>query len=162
MSCGMIDFTGGSKLIRRIEQKDKEIFLRLTREFYASDAVLHPVPDAYHTNTFEELMRSNQYAEGYLIESEGVPAGYALIAKTFSHECGGIAIWIEEIYILPEFRSQGLGKEFFDFLESAYGNVACRFRLELEPENEKAQRLYRRLGFEPLEYKQMVKDKNYN
>lgn len=58
----------------------------------------------------------------------------------------------------PEFRGNGLGKEFFDYLETEYKSVS-RFRLELEPGNEKAERLYRRLGFEPLDYRQMVKEK---
>lgn len=149
-------------MIRKLEQKDKEIFLRFTRAFYASDAVLHPVPDVFHTDIFAEMMRSDQYAEGFLIESEGAPAGYALIAKTYSHECGGLSIWIEEIYISPEDRGKGLGKEFFDYLETTYGGTARRFRLEVEPANQQAQRLYRRLGFEPLEYKQMVKDQKYD
>ena len=103
-------------MIRKLERKDKDLFLRLTRDFYASDAVLHSIPDAYHINAFEEMMRSEQYAEGYLIEQDARPAGYALLAKTYSHECGGMVLWIEEIYIAPEFRGNGLGKEFFDYL----------------------------------------------
>ena len=98
-------------MIRKIEEKDKETFLHFTRDFYASDAVLHTIPDRYHTNVFEEILRSGQYAEGFLIEYEEIPAGYALIAKTYSHECGGF---------------------------------------------------YRNLGFVPLDYKQMIKDRNYN
>lgn len=145
-------------MIRKLERKDKDLFLRLTRDFYASDAVLHSIPDAYHINAFEEMMRSEQYAEGYFIEQDARPAGYALLAKTYSHECGGMVLWIEEIYIAPEFRGNGLGKEFFDYLETEYKSVS-RFRLELEPGNEKAERLYRRLGFEPLDYRQMVKEK---
>ena len=86
-------------MIRKLERKDKDLFLRLTRDFYASDAVLHSIPDAYHINAFEEMMRSEQYAEGYLIEQDARPAGYALLAKTYSHECGGMVLWIEEIYI---------------------------------------------------------------
>ena len=68
-------------------------------------------------------------------------------------------IWIEEIYISPGHRGKGLGKEFFTYLQAAYGGAVSRFRLELEPDNEKAQRLYERIGFAPLPYKQMVLDK---
>lgn len=146
-------------MIRKVEETDQEIFLQLTREFYASDAVLHPVPDAYHTDLFDELMRSDRYTEGFMIEWEGRPVGYALIAKTYSHESGGKVIWIEEIYISPSHRGKGLGKEFFTYLQAAYGGAVSRFRLELEPDNEKAQRLYERIGFAPLPYKQMVLDK---
>ena len=145
-------------MIRTVTIADREIFLCFMKEFYASDAVLHPIPDRYHSDIFEEMMRSSQYAEGFLIEQEGTPAGYALIAKTYSHECGGPVVWIEEIYISPKFRGKGLGKEFFDYLTARYGDSVRRFRLEIEPSNQNAERLYRRLGFKPLEYKQMVKE----
>lgn len=53
-------------MIHKIEEKDREAFLSLTRAFYASPAVLHPVPEEYHIAVFEEMMRSDVYAEGYL------------------------------------------------------------------------------------------------
>lgn len=145
-------------MIRKVEPRDKALLLRLTEEFYASEAVLHAIPKVHHERLFEELMRSDAYAEAYIIEQDTVPAGYALLAKTYSHESGGPVIWIEEIYILPAFRGNGLGREFFEYLENNYGASVCRFRLEYEPDNKKAAQLYRRLGFQELEYRQMVKE----
>lgn len=113
-------------MIHKIEEKDRESFLSLTRAFYASPVVLHPVPEEYHIAVFEEMMRSDVYAEGYLFEYGGAPAGYALLAKTFSHEAGGLVIWIEEIYTVPAFRGKGLGREFFAFLDREYGSTAKR------------------------------------
>mgnify|MGYP005975150463 FL=1 len=146
-------------MIRKIEKTDRELFLRLTREFYASPAVLHPVPDSYHTAVFEEMMRSDLYAEGYFLEYDGIPSGYALLAKTYSHEAGGLVVWIEEIYTVPEMRGKGLGREFFAFLERQYGASAMRLRLETEPENKKAEALYKKLGFQELGYRQFVKER---
>lgn len=145
-------------MIYKIEEKDRESFLSLTRVFYASPAVLHPVPEEYHIAVFEEMMRSDVYAEGYLFEYEGTPAGYALLAKTFSHEAGGLVIWIEEIYVVPAFRGKGLGREFFTFLNRKYGSTAKRMRLETEPNNKRAEALYCSLGFDTLEYRQFYKE----
>lgn len=145
-------------MIRKIEEKDRESFLSLTRAFYASPVVLHPVPEEYHIAVFEEMMRSDVYAEGYLFEYGGAPAGYALLAKTFSHEAGGLVIWIEEIYTVPAFRGKGLGREFFAFLDREYGSTAKRLRLETEPSNKRAEALYRSLGFDTLEYRQFYKE----
>lgn len=145
-------------MIHKIEEKDRESFLSLTRAFYASPAVLHPIPEEFHIAVFEEMMRSDAYAEGYLFEDEGVPAGYALLAKTFSHEAGGLVIWIEEIYTMPAFRGKGLGREFFMFLDQKYGASVGRMRLETEPDNKRAEALYRSLGFDVLEYKQFYKE----
>ena len=144
-------------MVRKIIEEDKETFIRLASEMYASDAVLEPIPKEYHERTFEELMRSDEYAEGYLLESEGEIAGYALTAKTFSQEAGGKVVWIEELYILEEFRSKGLGREFFQYLEEHIEPSVKRLRLETEFENDRARKLYGRLGFEQLNYMQMVK-----
>ena len=54
-------------MIRKLTPCDREIFLSLSREFYTSDAVLHPIPEDYHTAAFEEMMRSDVYADGFHI-----------------------------------------------------------------------------------------------
>jgi GNAT superfamily N-acetyltransferase len=33
-------------------------------------------------------------------------------------EAGGITLWIDEVYIMDEYRSKGLGKKFFKYLQS--------------------------------------------
>ena len=65
-------------------------------------------------------------------------------------------MWIEEIYTKPEFRGKGLGGEFFDYLFE--NRPAARYRLEIEPENERAVALYRKKGFQTMPYGQMCKD----
>lgn len=146
-------------MIRKITEGDREDFLRLSEEFYASSAVLHPIPAAYHARTFDELMRSREYADGYMLEADGKAVGFGLVAKTWSREAGGKVLWLEELYILPAYRSRGLGREFFAACESyAAEHGYARIRLEVEEENVRARSLYERLGYQYLEYVQMVKD----
>ena len=142
--------------IRKIKNTDRELFLSLQKEFYQSDAVLHPIPDSYYANNFTELMRSDVYLMGYFFEIDGKNAGYALLSRSYSPEAGGIVIWIEELYVLPEYRSMGVGSRFFAFLEKEL--PAARYRLEVEPDNDRARRLYGRQGYESLPYLQMIKD----
>lgn len=144
-------------MIRRLESNDKELYFKLADEFYHSEAVLHPVPKRNIEATFDELMRSDVYTECFIIESDGSVAGYALISKTFSQEAGGYVIWVEELFIRPEYRGKGLGNKFFDFLFCE--RPAARYRLEIEPDNVRAAALYKRRGFDVLGYGQMVNDK---
>lgn len=135
---------------------DKRAFLEMSREFYSSDAVLHAVDPSFHEKAFAELLRSGTYLTCFVFECDDRVAGYALLSKMFSREAGGMVVWIEEIYVRSAFRGRGVGGAFFAWLRA---NVpAIRYRLEVEPSNERAQSLYRRLGFSELPYVQMVLD----
>ena len=141
---------------RIIEEKDKELFFELSRQFYDSPAVLAPIKEEFHVNTFNELMRSRDYLECYIIECDGQTAGFGLLNFSYCHEAGGKIVWIEELYIREEFRSMGIGTSFFELIEK--NHPAMRYRLEVEKENEKAVKLYKKLGYDFLQYDQMVKD----
>ena len=143
-------------MIRRITKNDREIYLQMAWEFYHSEAVLHPVPDDNYPRAFDEMMRSDAYMIGLIFEIEDQIAGYALLCKTYSQEAGGMAVWIDELYVRPEFRGRGTGKAFFAELEKIV--PAARYRLEIEPDNARAEKLYRSMGFDVLGYRQMVKD----
>lgn len=145
-------------MIREIKKEDKMEYVKMAKEFYSSDAVEHSIPDVNIENTFQELMRSKDYTEGYIIESDKKAAGYALLAKTFSQEAGGMVIWIEELYIKPEFRSLGLGSEFFRYMKGNLLDESRRVRLEVMKNNKKAISLYEKIGFDDLSYSQMIMD----
>lgn len=137
---------------------DKETYLKMAREFYATDAVLIHVGEEHFLSTFDELMRSDEYAICYIFELDGKTVGYSLLAKTYSQEAGGLVLWIEEIYVSPEFRGRGIGKAFFDFILKNKPRDVKRLRLEVERENEGAVRLYKSFGFDFLGYDQMIID----
>lgn len=145
-------------MFKKATAQDKDFLFKMFDEFYSSEAVLHPIPPNFYQNTFEELMRGDEYIEVYIIYCKGDRAGYAMLSKSYSPEAGGRIIWIEEIYITDKYRGKGLGKAFFKFLEEEYGGYAKRFRLEAEPDNERAINLYKTIGFKPLNYVQYIKD----
>ena len=130
----------------------------MTKQFYSSEAVCHAIPEQNIIAAFDEMMRSDVYMEGDILEWEGEIAGYANVAKTFSCEGGGLTVWIDEIFLLPQYRSKGLGSELFAYLENRFGEKLARMRLEITDSNIDAKRLYSRLGFEELDYRQMVKE----
>lgn len=143
-------------MLRKIRRADREIYLRMAHDFYHSESVLHPVPEEYFIRSFDEMMRSDAYISGLIFESEGIIAGYALLCKGWSQEAGGRSVWIDELFILPEYRNRGMAHTFFAELKNI--EPAVRYRLEIEPDNARAEALYRKMGFEMLNYRQMVKD----
>lgn len=148
-------------MIRQFTNDDRQFFLDTADVFYHTDAVEKPLPMKKLQAIFDEIMRSDVYAEGYILECDGERAGYSILAKTFQTESAGLTVWIEDIYILPEYRGKGLGGEFFRFIHEKYKGKVCRFRLEVEPYNEPAMHLYEKNGFRVLPYTEMVKEFDY-
>lgn len=142
--------------IRRLTPADRAEFVSMGREFYTSGAVLHDIDPVYHERAFDELMRSDVYLDCVFFEEDGAVIGYALLNKSYSREVGGAVVWVEELYVRSEYRCKGVGNKFFDWLEE---NVpASRYRLEIEPDNERARKLYENRGYCALAYRQMVRD----
>lgn len=141
-------------MIRRLEERDRTAYLAMARAFYDGDAVDHPVPNEFLERTFDALMGETVFAECYVFEIDEELRGYALLAKTWSQEAGGMVVWLEELYVRPEYQGKGLGQAFFDYLKQ--NMHPARFRLETEPHNDRAKSLYRRMGFRPLQYDSFI------
>lgn len=144
-------------MIRPLSENDYQLFIDMSTEFYNSSGVSHSIPKRHHHDAFCHMMEDDRYSHCYIYEHEGKAAGYMLLSLTYSREAGGMAVWLEELYIRPEYRSMGIGGELMDYLTAKYGD-AKRFRLEITHGNP-AEHLYSRKGFEPFGYAQMVLDK---
>ena len=93
--------------------------------------------------------------------------GFYVVAESDDKIVGGLMItfewsdwrnawfwWIQSVYILPEFRGQGIYRKLYEFVVNKakeQGNV-CGFRLYVERENTRAQKVYEKLGMETSHY----------
>ena len=143
-------------MIRPIEAKDKEKFLEYCHEMYNSPAVSHSIDENNFVRTFDSLIKGNPFYLGVMVECDGKVVGYGLLALSYSNEAGGMQMLLDELYIEAEYRGRGLGKEFFDYAEGLHLDIK-RYRLEVTHGN-RAKHLYDRLGYEELDYIQMIKD----
>lgn len=144
---------------REITPQDHDLVIPMVEAFYHSDAVDHPVDAAILERSFRDAADPGEpLLRGLLIQWEGAPAGYMYVTQCYSAEVGGRCVFIEEIYLEPEFRRQGLGGQIMAWLEEEYPG-ARRFRLEVTQANQGAVRLYQKAGYDYLRYDQMVLDK---
>lgn len=144
-------------MIRKFVPEDREDYIRFSTEFYDSSAVDKPVPREHFEQGFDEMMRSDVYVQGYMLVCDGNNVGYCVTMKTYSVEAGGITIWIDELFVLEEYRSKGLGRELFKYIEENGDKKLRRIRLEVELDNGRAISLYKKMGFEPAPYDGMWK-----
>ena len=142
--------------IRPMEPKDKDAVIGMMRDFYASPAVWSNGSEEIFASDFRHCIEGSPYLEGYVFEDGETVQGYAMIARSFSTEFGKPCVWIEDLYLQPEYRGTGLGSRFLRFVEERFPDAI--FRLEVEEENERAVNLYRKCGFDRLPYMEMKKN----
>lgn len=144
-----------STTIRKMVSEDKSAVIGMMRVFYSSPAVLSNGSEEIFQNDVENCVNESQYLEGYIFENSGKIQGYAMIAKSFSTEFGKPCIWIEDLYIMEEYRGMGIGSEFMNYVKEKYPDSVIR--LEVESDNEQAVKMYEKNGFEVLPYMEMKK-----
>ena len=142
--------------IRPMTREDTATILDMMRTFYASPAVLTNGSEAIFEADVAECVGDSPYAEGYVLEADGGIVGYAMLAKSYSTEYGKRCIWIEDLYLLPDYRGLGIGSAFFAFVEKRYPDSLLR--LEVEEENTRARHVYEKCGFDVLPYMEMKKE----
>lgn len=145
-------------IIRSIRREDFEEVLGMMKVFYASPAVLHKASEEVLRQDIEDCLGDMPFIEGYVFEEEGKIAGYAMVAKGYTTEYGGVCVWVEDLYMKPQFRRRGLGSQFFAFLEEEYKGKAVRFKLEVEEENQNAIEAYKKNGYQISPYYEMTKE----
>ena len=72
--------------------------------------------------------------------------------------CAWTADWLEDLFILPEFQGRGIGSEAIKLLESTVKQYSESMYIEAAARNERAIRLYRKLGYDCLNTVTIRKD----
>ncbi len=146
------------KRLRFMTAEDREPLLQMMDEFYHTPGVLHQIPTNHFEKTFQQIIDGDPFINAYIIQFERKTAGYCLLSHTYSNEAGGFTVWIEEIYISPDFRGHKLADKALREIFALYGDTAERYRLEVTADNKTAKKIYHRLGFKSLDYQQMIKE----
>lgn len=97
-------------LIRKAEPGDIPVILSLIKELAEFEKLSHLVTDS-EEGLRESLFGKEKFVEVYLAEYDGNIAGQALFFKNYSTFLGKPGIYLEDLYVKPEFRGKGIGKE---------------------------------------------------
>ncbi len=85
--------------------------------------------------------------------------GVACVSYCWTLEHGGKSAWLDELYVLPEYRSQGFGSALIDaVVQEAIAQGCAAIDLEVDIEHRQAEQLYQRYGFESLSRSRWVKE----
>jgi GNAT superfamily N-acetyltransferase len=91
-------------------------------------------------------------AGALLAKNGGVVAGYAIYFFTFSTFVGRKGIWLEDLYVRPDFRKQGLGRSLIEAVARVGVENECgRFEWTALNWNKTALDFYEKLGAKALD-----------
>lgn len=148
---------------RKAEQRDKERFIAIEREFYKLyddleiNQHLHPVgyqhiPEQVFVDDFNRSLSSDEFFF-MVADNEGKVVGYifAEIVDSVSHNSAyGIKSvgYIDSVYVMEEYRGHGIGTELIERAQQWFKSKNITIStLGLREENKRAIALYEKIGF---------------
>lgn len=137
--------------IRDATPGDLDVIVRFVRDLAAYERMESEVV-ATEGHFAEALFGPSPKVFALILEVGGEPAGFAVWFYNFSTFLGRHGIYIEDVYVRPEFRGHGLGRGVFEYLARKAVAEGCgRLEWWVLDWNEPAIRFYRAIGAEPMD-----------
>jgi len=137
--------------IRQAAPADVPVLLDLIRGLAEYERLLAQL------RTTEESLRSHLFgerpaAEAVLAEEGGAAVGFALYFQNFSTFLGRPGLYLEDLFVRPEYRGRGYGKALMVFVARLANARGCgRLEWSVLDWNTPARNFYRTLGARPLD-----------
>jgi GNAT superfamily N-acetyltransferase len=137
--------------LRRASEHDLERVGAMSAALYVEHPGPVPVGAEKVGRTLRHFLAHPEAGAVFLVlqPSTRDAVGYAIVATFWSNEYGGPALIIDELYLVPEARGQGLGGTIIRVLEAqARRDGAAALLLEVDEDNPRARKLYESMGFQ--------------
>jgi diamine N-acetyltransferase len=124
---------------------DLPLLEQLARAYCLEDG--HTFREDRQPAALAALVAGEPLGRAWLIGLEARPVGYVVLALSFSVEAGGREACVDEFYLVPGVRNQGLGSRALALVEAEARALAVqRIFLEVQRGN-RVIGLYRRAGY---------------
>ena len=101
--------------IREATIEDAELLLHFVYELAREEKAEHEV-ETSKRQLVNTLFGKDATAHAVICESEGIPIGHAVYFFNYSTWQGKNGLYIEDLYILAEYRNLGAGKQIIKYL----------------------------------------------
>lgn len=136
--------------IRYAKKEDTALILRFIKDLAAYEGLADEVVAT--EETLREWIFDKQKAEVIFALHDGKEVGFALFFHNFSTFLGRAGIYLEDLYVLPEYRGRGYGKGLICRLAAIAAERGCgRLEWWCLDRNRPSIDFYLSLGAEPME-----------
>lgn len=137
--------------IERAAETDAEVVLSLIKELAAYEKMSDEV-SATEADIRRALSSRPPSAEALIARMSGDPVGFALFFHNFSTFRGRSGLYLEDLFVKPEWRGRGVGHQLLAALARLAVTRRCgRMEWSVLDWNELAMKSYRRVGAVPLD-----------
>lgn len=135
--------------IRKASADDAEVILSFIKALAEYEKLSHEVV-ATPQKLRETLFGEKSYAEVLILEENGTPAAFALFFHNYSTFLAKPGIYLEDLFVHPEFRGKGFGKKLLlKLAELAVDRDCGRLEWSVLDWNTPALDFYKSLGAVP-------------
>jgi len=132
--------------LRSAGMDDRGLLLVLIRGLYDHERI--PFDEDRTDRALAGLLADPSLGRVWIVESDGEPAGYAVLTLGYSLEFGGRFGLLDELFIREEHRGRGAGRQALARIAEACRELGLSaLRLEVGRTNRTAQGLYGKAGF---------------
>ena len=137
--------------IRPAGRDEVSVVLEFIRDLARYERLEHEV-SASEAELREALFGERRYAEVVFACSGDTPVGFALFFHNFSTFKGRPGIYLEDLFVRPEARGRGIGKQLLAYLaRTAVERRCARLEWAVLDWNEPSIGFYRSLGAVPMD-----------
>lgn len=137
--------------LRPAELADVSVLFQLIQTLAEYEKLSHAVTGNVDALK-EHLFGSRPCIEAIVAEHAGQSVGFALFFTNYSTFLTQPGIYLEDLFVLPEYRRQGIGKAILSYLAQLAVERGCgRLEWSVLDWNEPAIAFYRRMGASILE-----------
>ena len=134
--------------VRAATSDDIQTILRFVKDLARYEKAEHEVI-ATEELLARTLFGEPRYAEALIAEYRSEPVGFAVYFYSYSTWLSQPGLYLEDLYVMPEYRSYGAGKALLNTLAQIALDRGCgRFEWSVLDWNEPAINFYERLGAE--------------
>jgi GNAT superfamily N-acetyltransferase len=138
-------------IIRPAAIEDTALILQFIKELADYEKLRHEVV-ADETTLKASLFGETPHAKVVIGEYNGKAVSFALYFHNFSTFLGRPGIYLEDLYVQPQFRGKGLGKILLGYLASLAKELNCgRLEWWVLDWNKPAIDFYQSLGAQPMD-----------